>query len=75
MILSGCSNHSPKIITKTKHHKIYPPSVYLKECQKPSYEGSLNNDIVTYIAELMAAINKCNQDKESLRDWANKPEP
>ncbi|WP_449727715.1 Rz1-like lysis system protein LysC [Celerinatantimonas diazotrophica] len=73
MLLSACSAHPPieKVIVQTKYEKILPPREYIQPTvdPKPPSIPAVNDALVYYGLDLQAALQRCNADKRSLRQW------
>ncbi len=49
-----------------------PPWSLLEDCTAPVWAGTTNGDLVRHNRALRSALGACNDDKASLREWANK---
>lgn len=47
-----------------------PPLALLEPCEEPVAVLDTNDALVKYTLALRTALRLCNNDKESLRDWA-----
>lgn len=54
--------------------KQYPPKALTESTLVPSIGGDTFRDLLMWSVELHGALDACNQDKASLRDWATPQE-
>ena len=66
--LSGCLGRT---VQETQIEKQYPPQNLLRDCPKPDFTGRTWADLLEHTEELKTALDKCNEDKRSLREWAD----
>ncbi|WP_449727714.1 Rz1-like lysis system protein LysC [Celerinatantimonas diazotrophica] len=72
MLLSACSALPvQKIIVRIQHDKILLPQEYIQPTDEPKKLTipAVNYDLVHYWIDLRAALQRCNSDKRSLRQW------
>lgn len=48
---------------------ILPPDILLEGCPTPEYLGTVYADIIEHAIEIKEALEKCDSDKTSLREW------
>lgn len=48
---------------------MFPPEILLKDCVSEDYEGSTYKDVIEYTLDVKESLNKCNEDKKSIRKW------
>lgn len=72
MLLSGCSTTEYVTVTETVVKKQYPPEHWLAECGSPVFIGNSNQDLMDYVLVMRTALNKCNEDKAALKEWAER---
>ena len=66
--LMACAQPSPPQVL---YLKAYPPAQLLLPCHKPIVDVRVNEDLVTLSVELGRALDACDDDKTSLREWAS----
>ena len=70
MSLAGCAREPvsapPEVI------KLTPPLSLLSETPHPDFSGSSNGDLINYLDEVGNALDVCNADKASVRNWVEK---
>ena len=71
-LLAGCATPSPPQVL---YLKTYPPAQLLLACPKPIVDVRTNEDLVTLSVELGRALDACDDDKTSLREWASEDPP
>lgn len=67
MILQGCFETQPVVAECVQYP---PPMQFLVDTENPVLvEKPVWRDVAVYAVELRSALDQCNADKESLRDW------
>ena len=72
LFLTACAAPSPPQVL---YLKTYPPAQLLLACPKPIVDVRTNEDLVTLSVELGRALDACDDDKTSLREWASEDPP
>ena len=74
MLLMGCSV-TPEIryktVVKTEYKKILPPAYLLFDCDIPSQQIFINEDLVNHIQTLYKTMAECNGRFQLLRELSN----
>lgn len=52
--------------------RITPPPQWLNDCSIPQLEGETYQAVIELALKRKAAIDLCNEDKSSLREWVAK---
>ena len=65
--LVGCSTPLPQQVLYLKDK---PPPALLLHCPKPLVLVETNEDLLELAIGLGRALDSCNDDKDSLREWA-----
>lgn len=68
LFLSAC-NTTPEVLTEVRVERIYPPAVLLESHPTPVILGQTNADLLNWALELHNALERCEIDKSSLRQW------
>lgn len=67
LLLAGCAHtHLPgtQIVT--------PPGVLMADCPHPEGSAGTNGDLARWLLAYREALKLCNNDKEGLREWAER---
>lgn len=51
--------------------RVKPPEVFLQHTPDPIPEGKTYGDMISHCLKLREAMELCNADKASLREWVN----
>lgn len=51
--------------------RLRPPDVLLQPCQAGGFAGQTYGDLVHHAITLRESLELCNQDKESIKQWAD----
>lgn len=70
-LLTSCGGVPTAVVTEAKVERVTPPTTLLEPCPEPKLRGSRNGDLAQHIIDLRYALEKCNADKEALRNWVN----
>lgn len=66
LMLSGCNSLPVRV-----QAPVAPPVQYMQECTEPVRPAELTNGLlVRYAKDVRDTLRICNQDKASLREWA-----
>ncbi|SHO57757.1 hypothetical protein VQ7734_03527 [Vibrio quintilis] len=78
MLLSGCSaTPATKVIVKTEYQKQSVPDFLTRDTAVPNLPkaGATNAQLAEYMVGMESALNNCNIDKKSIRQWQNHTQP
>lgn len=70
LMLIACSS-TPKVLIETKYVKVLPPLSLIQDIPEPTWLGTTNQDLVSYVIEQELVIKQCNSDKQLLREFIN----
>lgn len=68
---AGCAG-APKVLTVTRSVPAIPPAPLLAETPAPAPQARTGSGLITYSQALEAALESCNADKATLREWAGR---
>ncbi|WP_139281674.1 Rz1-like lysis system protein LysC [Vibrio aerogenes] len=65
------------MIVKTEYQKQVIPVFLIRDTAVPNIpqQGATNAQLVEYMASMENALNNCNIDKKSIRQWQNHTQP
>ena len=68
---AGCAG-GPQVLTVTRSVPAIPPAPLLVWTPAPEPQGTTGSALITYSQNLEAALEACNADKATLREWAGR---
>lgn len=71
LFLIGCGSNPIQI--KTELIKVSPPQEFLLDTSTPTLDGTTNESLIYWIAELKGQIESCNLDKHKILEWIKNP--
>ncbi|WP_455429681.1 Rz1-like lysis system protein LysC [Marinobacter aromaticivorans] len=67
LLLTACAASPPVVRTKTEY--VYPPAALIQPTPAPYYTGKTWGDVAEHCVRVESALDQCNADKKTLREW------